>query len=101
MKPFGVKIIILGIGFLMLLACSSSTPHLDQNRGKAYEEARYSQLLNPEVEGVTDPVVGLDGRESVIIEDKYRETFKVKQPRPSYNINMPGVTSSGSGSSYK
>lgn len=93
MKALWLKTLSVGIFFLMLIACTSSTPYLDQNRGKSFEQARHSQLLNPETPVSTEPVEGLDGRKSERLENKYYETFKTKQPPPVYNINMPGVTS--------
>jgi hypothetical protein len=93
MTTKGSNILSAGLLILMLTACASSTPYLDQNRGKAFEQARYSQLLNPDANVSTEPVEGLDGRESERLETKYLDTFKTKQPRPVYNINMPGVTS--------
>ena len=93
MKAQALKIVTTGLFILMLIACSS-TPYLDQNRGKSFEQARSSQLLHPEAKVSTEPVESLDGRASEILENKYLDTFKTKQPRPVYNINMPGVTSS-------
>jgi hypothetical protein len=93
MKAHTLKILTIGMFILMLIACSS-TPYLDQNRGKAFEQARSSQLLHPDAKVSTEPVENMDGRASERLENKYLDTFKTKQPRPVYNINMPGVTSS-------
>ena len=93
MKAYAWKIVVVGLFILMLIACSS-TPYLDQNRGKAFEQARSSQILHPDAEVSTEPVESLDGRASERLENKYLDSFKTKQPRPVYNINMPGVTSS-------
>lgn len=87
-----LKGLTAGILILMLAACAA-TPYLDQNRGKAFEQARYTQQLNPDADVSTEPVEDIDGRESERLETKYLDTFKTKQPRPVYNINMPGVTS--------
>jgi len=85
----------LTTGMLVLtLAACASTPYLDQNRGKAFEQALYTQQLNPDSDISTEPIEGIDGRESERLETKYLDTFKTKQARPVYNINMPGVTSS-------
>jgi len=92
MKAHALKILTVGFVILMLMACSS-TPYLDQNRGKAFEQARSSQLLHPDAKVSTDPVEDMDGRASERLENKYLDTFKSKQPRPVYNIDMPGVTS--------
>jgi len=93
MKAHALKILTVGFVILMLMACSS-TPYLDQNRGKAFEQALVSQQLHPDAKVSTEPVADMDGRASERLENKYLDTFKTKQPRPVYNINMPGVTSS-------
>lgn len=93
MKAHASKILTVGLLILMLMACTA-TPYLDQNRGKSFEQARQSQLLHPDAKVSTEPVESLDGRASERLENKYLDTFKTKQPRPVYNINMPGVTSS-------
>jgi len=93
MKSATIKTYSLSIALGVLVGCSSATPILDQHWGQSYEAARYSQTLNPEPAGVTSPVEGMGAERSVIIEERYNESFGKPQQRPIYYINMPGVTS--------
>lgn len=78
---------------LVLAGCMSPTPHLDKNWGRSQETAKYSQALNPDAGKDATPVTGLEGDRAVRADEQYSETFETAQPRPVYNINMPGVTS--------
>lgn len=62
---------------------------IDANFGRAYETARFSQILNPEAENNLDPVMGFDGTAAENTIDKYQKDFK-KQDSTSkvFNINV-------------
>lgn len=61
-KITGVVIILLGV-----LGCSQTKvvpvgqSNLDKNWGRAYESAKYNQILNPGADQNVEPVEGLDG----------------------------------------
>lgn len=78
---------------LVLAGCMSPTPHLDKHWGRSQAAATYSQALNPDAGKDATPVTGLEGDRAVRADEQYSETFETAQPRPVYNINMPGVTS--------
>jgi outer membrane biogenesis lipoprotein LolB len=82
------------LALLVLAGCTSPTPHLDQNWGRSFEAAKYSQTLNPDAGQATTPVTGMEGERAARADQQYSETFETAQPRPVYNINMPGVSSS-------
>ena len=62
---------------------------IDANYGRAYETARFSQILNPDAENNLDPVTGFDGNAAVNTLDKYQKDFK-KQDSTSkvFSINV-------------
>ena len=62
-----VKIIAGTIVLMGLLGCSQNATilmgesQLDKNWGRAYETAKYNQIINHDAGKNTDPVEGLDG----------------------------------------
>jgi hypothetical protein len=93
MSRIGLLAIIM-LGAVLMIGCThGATPNLDRNWGKSYEAQKYSQIRNPEAGKDTAAREGIDGIQSDIVTDKYYDTFTTKQPRPVYNIDMPGVTS--------
>lgn len=45
---------------------------LDNNWGRSYETAKYSQMLNPDAGATSDPVVGLDANIADRVMNDYR-----------------------------
>jgi hypothetical protein len=82
------------LALLVLAGCTSPTPHLDRNWGRSFEAAKYSQTLNPDAGREVTPVTGMQGERAERADEQYSKTFETAQPRPVYNINLPGVTSS-------
>lgn len=68
MRNHMVKIVGSTMILLGMLGCSSQNAvipmgdsMLDKNWGRAYESAKYNQILNPDAGKTTEPVEGLDG----------------------------------------
>ncbi len=90
-------IIIAGLltAGLFFSACTATNPRYAQiaaDKGRSFETARFSQILNPEA-GVSDmPIEGIDGQAADDTYKKYQDTFKVETPpTPVFNLNIgPG-----------
>jgi hypothetical protein len=71
-------------------ACGGTPFHknstLNKNWGRAYETAKYNQILNPEAGKNLEPVTGLDGDASESNVNKYKEGFKKTEPKEVVNI---------------
>jgi len=88
-------ILIIGgiVAFSLLGGCGKTfyaqneTP-LDKNWGRSFEEAKYNQILNPDAQKNTSPVVGLDGEAARRNLKKYKTSFEKEAPEPTYNINF-------------
>lgn len=50
--------------------------HIDADFGRAYETARFTQILNPDAETTLDPVTGFDGTAAINTLDTYQNGFK-------------------------
>lgn len=81
-------ILICLIGALLVIfpACATKNnvapemqSKLDRNWGRAYESAKYNQMLNPEAGRAEDPVTGIDGEAAEKSVQKYRKSFE-KEP---------------------
>ena len=68
---------------------------LEQNWGRSYESAKYNQMLNPEADGHTSPVTGIDGEAAEESIQKYRKSFEKESPQGSQSMNSSLVNSIG------
>ena len=75
-----------------ILGCSESgvlierETLLDQNWGRAYETAKYNQMLNPDASKNLNPVQGLDGIASDHSTTRYENSFKESKDKQTVNI---------------
>ena len=74
---------------VLLTACSSTTPVLDAEFGKAVRQARMAQTLNPNASANRDPVLGIDGQAGAAAQDRYQDSFKTP-PKTFEVINIGG-----------
>ena len=88
-------LILIGIISIMpaVLSCSGTTPTseqtlLERNWGRSFEEAKYNQILNPDAQQNSAPVIGLDGAAARRNLKKYETSFEKEAPEPSYNISF-------------
>jgi len=82
---------------LVLAACATSTPKLDDHFGEAVNAAKAQQTLNPDASLNTDSVAGVDGEAANAAIDRYHKSFV--QPPATTNVFNIGVgTNSGTGS---
>jgi hypothetical protein len=68
---------------------------LDRNWGRAYESAKYNQMLNPEAGKTADPVTGIDGEAAEKNVQKYRKSFEKEPPQQSYSIDLGNIDGIG------
>ncbi len=73
MKTPKIILAMLSAG-AMVGACAPTT--LSPNWGKAYQEMRAGQVLNPVAGERLDPVEGQDGRVNATAMEAYRKTFE-------------------------
>ena len=64
---------------------------LDKNWGRSFEEAKYSQILNPDAQQNSAPVTGLDGEAARRNLKKYETSFEKAAPEPAYNITFGNI----------
>ena len=80
-------------GTLFFCACANPRyVQLDTDRGRAYETARFNQIINPDAVVTAMPVEGIDGQAGDLTYKKYQDSFKEKPPEtPVFNLNLgPG-----------
>ena len=81
-------------GSLLLGACAVNPRYaaLSDDRGRSYETARFSQIINMEAGISAGSVEGVDGQAGDLTYKKYQDGFKVKTPpTPVFNLNLgPG-----------
>lgn len=88
--------ILSGCGGHLLSLSGKEQTMLEENWGRSFETAKYSQILNPEAGKNSEPVTGLDGPAAKENMEKYRQAFKEKPPT-SINVFQLG-TLEGAGS---
>jgi hypothetical protein len=81
-----VTLAVVSIG-LLFGACARTT--LNPNWGKAYEEMRANQILDPMAGEQLGPVEGQDGKVNVTAMEAYRKGFE----KPDADFNRSTVTS--------
>ena len=65
---------------LLVAACASPTPQLDQRFGNAVREARVQQTLDPQAATKARPAATVDGVAADESVHRFRESFKAPQP---------------------
>lgn len=75
-------------GFFLLAGCTSWQQQSlsDQNWGRAYETAKYNQILNPEAGKNLKPVEGLSGKAVENEVQAYEDSFKEKSKQENVTI---------------
>jgi hypothetical protein len=71
--------------------CVSEPTLLERNWGRAYETAKYNQILHPDASKNLAPVEGLDGEGAENILESYRKSFETNKGPAVYDINIPGI----------
>jgi hypothetical protein len=76
---------------LMVAACASPAPRVEQNIGTAVNTAKALQTINPDASQNTDPVAGIDGTAAANTMGEYHSSFKTPPPTfPVINIGVGG-----------
>jgi len=77
-----IKFLLTGVFlFLVMTAygCNTAAPYrvasIENDRGRAYETARFNQIMNTHAGARTEPVEGFDGSAAAYTLDKYRKGF--------------------------
>lgn len=86
MRIMSVTLAVVSIG-LLSGACARTT--FSPNWGKAYEEMRANQILDPTAGEQLGPVEGQDGRVNVTAMEAYRKSFE----KPDAEFTRSSVTS--------
>jgi hypothetical protein len=86
---------------LLLAACVTRSPVVDQHFGEAVNTAKAQQTVNPDASGDRDPVAGLDGQAADATIDRYHKSYETPpQPVNVFTIGIGGGSgSSGTGTS--
>ena len=72
-----ITTIITGAALLVLLMSGcAGTPELDKNWGRSVEEAKATQIINPETQHNSTPV---EGQQGPVVEINLEELLKDKQ----------------------
>ncbi len=88
MRCMKIAIVMIGMG-LMVGACAPTT--ISPNWGKAYENARVNQILNPDAGEELAPVEGQDGVANAKATDAYRKTFESPDAQFEKSVVSSGV----------
>jgi hypothetical protein len=80
---------------LLLAGCAPSKVEMD--RGKAFDSAKYNQILNADAGKNLAPVEGMDGKAANAAVDKYRKTYEKPAPAQTFNFSVGSGSSGGSG----
>jgi len=76
----------VAVSAFALFGCAG-TPNLDENWGRSYETARYTQTLNPDADHNLAPVEGIEGRAAErILEGHVKGRSEKKQSSPGYGV---------------
>jgi hypothetical protein len=78
----------------MSTGCAGTT-ELDRNRGRSFDTARSSQILNPDAQKNLEPVVGLGGGASEMIMEAYIGSLAPAGGKESYTVNLGSIGSIG------
>jgi hypothetical protein len=90
----------LVVAFSLSVGCAGNKPllgesKLEKNWGRSYESMKYNQILNPEAEKNLEPVIGLEGEAAKNSVEKYRNTFKGKGDKATYNFSLGTISGIG------
>ena len=84
--------VIVTIAILSILGgCGSHFYHqgespLEKNWGRAYESAKYNQMLNPDANKNLEPVEGFDGAAAEVAEQRYLKGEEKKKPETEFGV---------------
>lgn len=79
---------------LLMSACTTPTPILDQSFGDSVRTVRALQTVNPDASYNEDRVAGLDGLAAKETMERYQDSFKVPPPVTNV-INIGGSIGGG------
>ena len=79
---------------LLMSACTTPTPILDQSFGDSVRTLRALQTVNPDASYNEDRVAGLDGLAAKETMERYQDSFKVPPPVTNV-INIGGSIGGG------
>ncbi len=89
MKRTLIPILIMIVCVLTFGCVDHRQTQIDANHGRAYETAKFSQILNPDAENNLNPVTGFDGTAAINTLDKYQKDFKKQESTSKvFNINV-------------
>ncbi len=88
-------ILIVSIALLQMSTGCAGTTELDRNRGRSFDTAKSSQILNPDAQKNLEPVVGLGGGAAEMIMEAYRGSFVPAEGKESYTVNLGSIGSVG------
>ena len=80
------------IAILSILGgCGSQYYHqgeaqLEKNWGRAYESAKYNQMLNPDANKNLEPVEGFDGAAAEVAQQRYLKGEEKKKPETEFGV---------------
>jgi hypothetical protein len=88
MRTMNRVLTMMAVG-MMVGACAPTT--LSPNWGKAYQEMRANQVLNPAAGERLDPVEGQDGTVNATVVEAYRKNFEKPDAEFNKSIVSSGV----------
>ena len=87
-------LILAALATALQSACTPLTPNLDSTFGKAVNQAKAQQALNPDASRNTAPVGGVSGKEGGLVMDAYYRSLEAPPPATTA-INIGGGLSGG------
>jgi hypothetical protein len=75
---------------LFLTGCTTLPSRLEMDYGNSFRMAKTGQILNPEAGKNLEPVMGFDGRATLLNVEKYRKGFEEAVPVERAFIMVPG-----------
>jgi hypothetical protein len=84
-------ILLFGITVsVMLVGCASEMPRVDSEFGTSYKLMMANQILDPDAEKNTEPVIGVSGDVGKKVTDQYYQGFEKPSAAPKYMFQIGG-----------
>lgn len=83
------RLFVSALSLLLIGACTSLSPHFDQQVGIAVNTAKAQQIVNPDASRNADPVAGIEGTPAGFAIGEYHNSFKA--PPPTFQVIRGGI----------
>jgi hypothetical protein len=83
------RLLTCALTLCLTAACTSLSPHFDQQVGIAVNTAKAQQTVNPDASRNADPVAGIEGTPAGFAIGEYHNSFKA--PPPTFQVIRGGI----------